>query len=231
MSEHMTVVLLTYERTEYALRTIDGVAENLRYPNWSWYVADDGSRSEHHEAVLGRLEERRQKVIGQHNQHMSYGGGANAGVREAHKHGDLVLMLEDDWYLNRVFDVWHYCAVLMQFPDVCMIRMGYLNSGVGALSMTRNGELYWALDDTHSRNYSSFRFAGHPSIIHKRLFEHYGYYPEKWQPGETELKMCWQLTPVGPNVLWPADLGARGPWDHIGAKQSYDWNGGRELEL
>lgn len=231
MTEKLTIVLLTYQRTEYAVRTIESVTKNLRYPNYQWYVADDGSNPEHFDTVMRLLEHLGAPICGSHSQSISYGAGANRGVRKGWPDGELTMMLEDDWELTELLDVWVYAALLMERPDVGMVRMGYLNSGVGGLTMGHTGTLYWALDDTHSSNYSSFAFAGHPAIIHKRFFDHYGMYPERWQPGETELKMCWQVAGVnGPKVVWPAHFGERGPWGHIGAQQSYEWNGGARLD-
>jgi hypothetical protein len=233
MAEPLTVVLLTYERTDYALRTVEGVAKHLNYPGFEWYISDDGSREEHVRAVidqLGRLGQNFNIQTHWHNQRLSYGSGANRALEMAFRSGNLVLMLEDDWYLERPLDLWSYCCLLMERPDIGMVRMGYLNSGVGAVSMSHGGRVYWALDDTHSRNYSSFAFAGHPAIMHRRFFEHHGMYPERWQPGETELKMCWQcVSGMGPKIVWPAELGEHGPWGHIGEQQSYTWNGGVPL--
>lgn len=231
LSEHLTIILITYghtpERTQYAVRTIQAVSRHLRYPNWSWYVSDDGSQSEHLNTIMEAVGSSERPVIGWHNQHLSYGSGANLGLEVAFQHGHLVLMLEDDWELNRDFDIWKYCALLMERPDIGMVRMGYLNAGLSATLIGHQGSLYWALDDTQSRNYSSFAFAGHPSIIHQRLFTWCGDYPEKLQPGDTELQMCWKVaSQAGPKVVWPTVLGERGPWDAIGTVQSYDWDGG-----
>lgn len=231
MTEKLTVVLLTYQRTEYALKTVEAAVKNLRYPNLQWYVSDDGSEENHYRQVLNLLKHSDAHICGAHTEKISYGSGANRGLRRAWEDGQLTLMLEDDWELTEVFDVWVYAALLMERPDIGAVRMGYLNSGVGGVSMGHSGSLYWALDDTHSSNYSSFAWAGHPAIVHQRLYEHYGMYPEKWQPGETEMHMCWQVVGVsGPKIVWPAKLGERGPWGHIGAQQSYEWNGGARLE-
>lgn len=230
MSEHLTIVLITYRRTDYALRTINNVCDNLRYPNFSWYVADDGSDEAHVNTILETLDRRKQSLLGWHREPISYGAGANRGVRLGLDRGDLVLMLEDDWALEQPLDIWAWCALLMEQQEIGMVRMGYINAGIDAQLVSLNGSLYWALNDERSRTFSSFAFAGHPSIIHRRFFDEYGYYPERWQPGETELKMCWQVAALdGPLVVWPITLGERGPWGHIGAHQSYQWNGGVQL--
>lgn len=237
MSEHITVILITYghtpERTQYAVRTIGGVYKHLRYPDWSWYVSDDGSQSEHLDAVTYAIKSRTPEmrpIVGGHSDHISYGAGANRGLQEAFKHGSLVLMLEDDWELFRDLDIWKYAALLMERPDVGMVRMGYINTGLSGTVIGHNGSLYWALDDSQSRSYSVFGFAGHPALIHQRFFDHVGLYPERLQPGDTELAMCWKVASrYGPKVVWPCELGERGPWGAIGTVQSYEWQGGGEL--
>lgn len=235
MSEHLTIILITYghapERTQYALRTIQAVSQHLRYPNWSWYVADDGSKPEHFDTIMDSVSSSDHPVMGWHNDRISYGSGVNRGLQAAFQHGQLALMLEDDWELNRDFDIWRYCALLMERPDVGMVRMGYLNAGLSSTLFGHQGSLYWALDDSQSRNYSSFAFAGHPSVIHSRFIEHVGGYPEQLQPGDTELGMCWNVaSKYGPKVVWPTVLGERGPWDAIGTVQSYEWDGGSGAE-
>lgn len=231
MTEPVTIVLLTYNRTDYAVRTVEAVQKHLRYPDLRWYVSDDGSPDEKHvKTVLKAVEKTKWPLLGYHSEHMSYGSGANKGVVAAHAQGALTLMLEDDWELREDLDLWPYAALLMERLDIGMVRMGYLNIGLMA-HLEAHGDLpFWRLDDTESRNKSSYAFAGHPSLIHSRLFHFRGYYPEKWQPGETELKMAWQVSgSFAPNVVWPARLGMHGPWHHIGENQSYQWNGGVQL--
>lgn len=170
-------------------------------------------------------------VVGWHSERISYGAGANRAVQAGLQLGDLVLMLEDDWELSRKLDIWKFAALTMERPDVGMVRMGYLNQGLSGKVFAHAGSLYWSLNDEQSREYSSFAFAGHPSVIHRHFFDKFGTYPERWQPGETELKMCWQVSAsYGPKIVWPAEMGAAGPFGHIGGVQSYEWNGGVQLE-
>lgn len=230
MTEPITVVLLTYERTEVAVRTINAATKHLQYPDWNWFVADDGSSEEHVDAIMEALENSKRPVIGISHDRVSYGTGANRGVHAAFSYGNLVLMLEDDWELTRDLDLWKYAALLMERSDIGMVRMGYLNAGITGTAVGHQGNLYWALDDHESRTHSCFAFAGHPALMHKRFFDSRGYYPEKWQPGETELHMAWQVSErLEPRIVWPTELGSNGPWGHIGQIQSYEWNGGVQL--
>lgn len=225
--EAITIILATYERTEYAVQTILCAKRNLRYPNLYWYVSDDGSRPEHFDAVMTALKD--EKVLGSHNERISYGAGLNRGVEYARQVGDLVLPLEDDWCLSQELDLYRYAALLMENEQVGMVRMGYLNANLEGFVYGHSGALYLDLNDTETRQGSNRAFAGHPSLIHRRYFEMFGKYPERWQPGETEIGMGEQFKFGGPAIVWPLALGEHGPWQHIGGQQSYTWNGGVRL--
>lgn len=226
MSEPITIILLTYERTEYALKTIDSVLANLRYPNLAWFVADDGSSSEHISAITTRLQGH--NIVGMWSQRDSYGRSANEGIAATRTQGQLAFFLEDDWELKEPFDLWPYAALLMEDETVGMIRMGYLNEGVTGTTFGHRGQLYWKLSDI-----SPYIFAGHPSLRHLRFHDHAGGYIEHLQPGETELAMAWKhksSQDPKPSIVWPTLLGQYGPFNHIGTQQSYVWNGGHPLE-
>lgn len=225
MTEPCTIILLTYERTEYALRTVSSVRENLRYPSLAWFVADDGSSPNHVEAITSRLSGA--DLLGVWSQRDSYGRSANEGIRTARERGSLLFFLEDDWELSQPFDLWPYAVLLMERESVGMVRMGYLNEGVFGKTMGYQGQLYWELEDE-----TPYIFTGHPSLRHVRFHDHAGGYIEKLQPGETELAMAWsykQSPKPKPSIVWPCLLGQDGPFSHIGAVQSYTWNGGHQL--
>jgi len=229
MSEPITIILITYasskERTSYAIKTIDSVLDNIRYPNLAWFVADDGSSAEHVSEVTTRLSDH--NLIGVWSQRDSYGRSANEGIAAARTQGQLAFFLEDDWELNHPLDLWPYAALLMEDESVGMIRMGYLNEGVKGKTFGHRGQLYWRLDDE-----SPYIFAGHPSLRHLRFHDHAGVYTERLQPGETELAMAWKYKASPdpkPSIMWPCMLGQNGPFAHIGTVQSYIWNGGHSL--
>lgn len=229
MSEPCTIILITAgtreERTEYAVRTIASVRENLRYPSLSWFVADDGSPKEHLDAVVGALSGA--DIAGVWSEHDSYGRSCNEGISKARERGSLMLFLEDDWELKEPLDLWPYAALLMEESRIGMVRMGYLSDNLIGRTFGHRGQLYWELD-----NDNPYAFAGHPSIRHMRFHDLCGDYPERLQPGETELGMAWRWRSTvenRPGIVWPSLLGQYGPFGHIGTYQSYVWNGGQSL--
>lgn len=225
MSEPITIVLLTYERTEYALRTIESVRSHLQYPDLKWFIADDGSSEDHLSQVVGSIPS--DDLVGVYSQRHSYGRSANEGIRAARERGRLVFFLEDDWELVQPLDIWPYAATLMEDDSIGMVRMGYLNAGIKGETVGHRGMLYWELNDE-----SPYIFAGHPSLRHIRFHDHAGNYTESLQPGETELAMAWKYKTSPdpkPSIVWPCLLGQSGPFAHIGTVQSYVWNGGKIL--
>ena len=230
MTEPCTIVFITAgtspARTEYAVRTIESVRQNLRYPELCWFVADDGSAKEHLDQVMGSLSGC--DIAGVWSEHDSYGRSANEGIIASRERGQLLFFLEDDWELREPLDIWPYAALLMENKDTGMVRMGYLSDNLTATTFGHRGQLYWRLD-----NENPYAFAGHPSLRHIRFHDICGGYPEHLQPGETELGMAWlwKSTPQArPEIVWPALLGQHGPFGHIGTEQSYTWNGGHALK-
>lgn len=233
MAEPITIILLTYQRTDYAVKTIESACRYLTYPDLRWYIADDGSDPEHVRRLERALDESGAHLIGTYSKRHSYGASANTGITAASYQGNLMLFLEDDWELTRPVDLWAYASLLMEDESVGMVRMGYLNNGISGTLMGHRGRLYWQLDDTKGRMHSAYAFAGHPSLRHSRFHNMWGLYPEGLQPGETEIGMAnlWHSTTTGPHIVWPVEMSQWGPWGHIGAIQSYEWTGGREVDL
>lgn len=216
--EPIVVVFLTYERTEYALRTIAAARRHLRYPDLRWYIADDGSRAEHVDAVHQALEGAH--VMGAHSLvGGTYGANANRAWEIAAKQTSLTFWLEDDWELGSELDLRPYADLLMEDDRFGMVRLGYLNLGMAGLSLGHGGRMYWWLNRESPEAYV---FTGHPSLRHERFHQAYGPYEEGLLPGETELSHAWKFrTQLGPGIVFPAAFGEYGPFGHIGARQSY----------
>lgn len=216
--EPVVVILLTKDRTEYMLRTVESARRNLRYPNLCWYIADGGSSDAHYDAAKVALDGER--IIGWHRDPpTSYGRDANIAWQAAQKIGRLTLFLEDDWVLNRELDIRPYADLLMDNDQIAMVRMGYLNLGMVGKTIGYRGKLYWLLARDSDEAYV---FTGHPSLRHWRFRESYGEYQEGLRPGETELSMAWQFrTKTGPGIVYPCENAEYGPFGHIGQVQSY----------
>ncbi len=221
MSEPIVIILQTYKRTDCALRTIAAAKAYLRYGgDLLWYVADDGSRPEHYEAVLAAVG----TVWGAHSVRRGYGANCNAAWAAANQRSALTLWLEDDWELRQPLDLYPYACLLMETSEIGMVRLGCLNLDVRGRTWAHGGLVYWKLDkEPHLEGTPVF--TGHPSLRHRRYPEAYGLYPEGLKPGETELAYAWQYRighPDAPGIVWPADYPVMGYWGHIGSVKTED---------
>lgn len=212
------IILQTYARTAYALRTIRAVKANLSYPGgFKWYVADDGSELSHVQQVTEEIGA--DNLAGSHSRRISYGACANEAQRFANVNGyDLTLWLEDDWELIQPLDLTPYAAVLEQQTDVGMVRLGRLPPWLDCHTDAYDGFIY-----LHFQNATPYAFSGNPSLRHRRFAECYGRYPKNEQPGETERIYDSQIraTKNGVKIVRPVDLGTYGPWRHIGDVKSF----------
>lgn len=210
--EPITIILQTYKRTEYALRTIAAARQHLRYQgDLRWYVADDGSPAEHWDAILDALD---QKVAGTHSYRQGYGANANAAWLAADS--ALTFWLEDDFMLTQPLDLTPHAYTLMDSPAVGMVRLGYIDGERLQPAQDFAGRRYHTLardwPDT-----SFYAFTGHPSLRHSRYRDAYGDYPTGLTPGDTELAYAYQYRiGDGPLIVWPEGYPEQGYFHHIG---------------
>jgi hypothetical protein len=210
----LAIILLTYERTDCAVRTVSAIKANLRYPEIAWIVADDGSRGEHLVAV--------RKAIGTvctiSSSRRSYGGMANWAWEVSKSISPVTLWVEDDWVLDREFDPSHYINLLISNDNIGMVRLGRLPIGLDMYSIGDGKQIYLHVLPTRQ-----YMFSGNPSLRHIRFYEAFGAYPEGLQPDKTETDYDNQIRIKGahPKILYPVDLGTWGLFGHIGTVRAY----------
>lgn len=212
----LAMVLLTYARTDYAVRTIESARANLRYQgDIVWYVADDGSPQPHLDAIDQALAGA--TVLGKHTARASYGASANWALRAAYAYTDVAFVLEDDWTLAAPYDLTRHVRTLRRHSDLGMFRFAYLPVGQRGEVIGRDGIYYLLLDWG-----PAYVFSGNPSLRHRRAFETWGPYPEGQLPGPTECAYDSQVQAArGPRIAWAMDVGEWGIFGHIGQVPSY----------
>lgn len=216
MDEIIHVLLTTYVRTDCAVRTVDAVKRNLRWPDIQWWISDDGSPAGHVDQLVETING---PYTLYNSERKGVGHGMNTCLRAIFSQGTLVLVLEDDWELTNPFDPTPYVRLLEDHLDYGMVRLGYLSGNLSGITESVENRILWRL----KHNGETYRFAGHPSLRHKRFHESYGYYPEDRSPGLTELAMCHNVNAIsGPHIVYPAECGQWGIFGHIGAEHLGD---------
>lgn len=222
MSKTLTVLLLTYNRIDYAKLTLDALFKNL-YHNGPirLHIADDGSP----DGYIQELESYARHICGfegicsiSNSNHGGYGKNYNLATQMIHEHTDWVLPLEDDWQLIRGLDTSSFVDALDL--DTC-IRLGYIGFTQELKSSFKQiGKYKYLAFDPDSLE--PHVFAGHPRLETVEWERNVGPWPEELLPGATEMAVT-HIYQARCNVLWPIDLvhPSGNLFVHIGTNRSY----------
>lgn len=222
MYPKICLLLLTFERRDYAERTLRSALENIRWPEpLSVHIADDGSNQEHrnflYELAMGYSNV--QGVSVTNAERGGYGKSYNLALQVVHQFAEFILPLEDDWELRQVLDLEPLVAALEEDIFGC-IRMGYLGS-----TQPLRGEICYAAMHTYLRldpaSPEPHVWAGHPRLETREWQRKVGPWPEGLDPGSTEFSVaCRKEAREG--VVWPLDLikPSGDLWHHIGTIQA-----------
>ncbi len=216
------IILLTYERTDYAVKTVHSIHDNLHYcGSMGWYLADDGSSSQHYGTVRENIVNYNE-LWGEHQtERRGYGYSANKAWQQLRDEwqSPITLWLEDDWILERPLDITPYVKMLVEnHNNVGMVRLGHMPVDLELRSCGHDGHMY--LNVSKGQQYT---YSGNPHLKHLSFLEHYGILPEGKNPGETEIEYDYKVrSQEGPGIWWPLEIGDRPYFAHIGTEQSYD---------
>lgn len=219
----IVILLLTYDRMEFARKTLESLAENLRTMEDTWlHVADDGSSQEYRDELVELARKHFGSSVSVTNSERSgYGGNYNAATQLVHHVADLVLPLEDDWELVRPLDVDPIVSVLREgvFRCVRMGYIGYTDELWGTLRYHEN--MHWLELDPESPE--KHVFAGGPRLETVAFERAVGPWPVKEEQGQTELLVAGRKE-ARTGIAWPIEMiKPRGDaFVHIGAVAAGD---------
>ncbi len=220
----LTVMLLTYDREEYAFRTLAGVFEYLTYPEpYRIHIADDGSPPEYMASLVDFAQTRGRDtstvVSSTNSMRKGYGASYNLATQSVHASADIMLVLEDDWELQRELDVVRL-ARAFDIDGVGCVRLGYVGytQELRGKFVDVNGDKYLELDPNSPERHV---FAGHPRLETVRWQRQVGPWTEGLNAGATEFDVAGK-DEARKGVVWPLDLVAtRGDlFHHIGTRQA-----------
>lgn len=210
----LSILIITYTRTETALRTIRALGRNLEYPPERLYfhIADDGSPGTHVKQLMDAIHEFcPNKITLSNSQRQGVGVSMNLGQRACFERADYILWLEDDWELVHPFNPTSCMELLRDDHTLGMIRLGYVSPGIQGEIISGANRLWWRL-----KKGPTYTFSGHASIRHRRFYDAYGRYQTTLAPGATELYMCGTFNnTAGPDVVVPV-YNEYGIFAHIG---------------
>lgn len=226
----LSIVLVTYKRTEMALRTIESTCKNLIYPNELrfWHIGDDGTPPKDFDLLRSKLYDHQEILAYSHNERMRNDGqedtffagkGWNKALGVAHQNSDFVLFLEDDWELEEPFDLVPYVKLLQEREDVGLVSFRILSVDNDVRTVGHDGIHYLQYHRT-----TQYAYSGNPHLRHARFVQHYGWFAEDVNPGGIELAQDDKYrfdTGDGPWIWRPVQIDPWGAFHHIGNEKSW----------
>jgi glycosyltransferase involved in cell wall biosynthesis len=216
------IMLLTYNRMQYAKATIEHLFEWAAFGDLEVrvHIGDDGSPDGYLDELLLHAKDtalrRGLNIAGwsiSNADRAGYGASYNLSTQALHEKADFILVLEDDWQLMRPLDLADWCATLAEHRSVKAVRFGYLGftSQLGG-SITRLGDkVVLLLDPLSTETHVN---AGHPRLETVAYQRNVGPWAEGLSAGDTEIEWCNRLEArIG--VAYPL-WDVIGPFCHIG---------------
>lgn len=216
----LSVVLLTYNRLEYAKRTLKHLVKNIRgIEPIKWVIATDGDTDEYVADLVAALALRSPVTI-TNSERGGYGRNYNLAMQAAHEN-EWILPVEDDWELTRPFDVGAVIADMKELGIGCA-RLGYIGYTQSLRGTFMRGAScgHWLGFDPSSSE--PHVFAGHPRIESRVWSRSVGPWAEGLKPGETEFEVTHRLA-ARTGVAWPLDVvkPSGDLFAHIGTERSW----------
>lgn len=219
---NVCIMLLTYGRLEYAIRTLGTTLHHVKTTgDLSVHIASDGDDDEYLSKLMGLANDYDVASITTSNSERSgYGANYNLGTQVVHGFASHVLALEDDWELTRELDLDIIIGALDELQAGCC-RLGYLGytQSLRGEFASSHGRHWLRLDPSSPEPHV---FAGHPRLESVAWERSVGPWPEGLLPGETEFAVA-HIAESRHGVVWPiqevkpyGDL-----FVHIGALRSW----------
>lgn len=219
---HIAIVLLTYNRFDYAKATLESVLKHIQtVGDLSVHIASDGDDDEYMTALQALTHKWDvTNLTTSNSMRGGYGANWNLATQVVHSYASHVLPLEDDWVLTHDLYADQLVEALDALDAGCM-RLGYLGytQPLRGEFASVNGTHYLRLDAASPEPHV---FAGHPRLETVAWERSVGPWPEGLQPGETEFAVA-HIAESRHGVIWPVEL-IRPQGDcfvHIGTDRSW----------
>lgn len=222
----LCILLLTYNRLEYARVTLTSTLRNLKTVEpVHVHIASDGDTPQYIQELVEIAQElldSNDRVSTSVVQREGYGSNYNYALQTVHnlEGCEYVLPLEDDWELVREFNVDPILGVLHDRIFGC-VRMGYIGyTQQLKCSFVSHGGYHWlSFDESSSEPHV---FAGHPRLETVAWQRSVGPWTEGLLPGQTEWEVAHRESSRR-GVCWPISLitPEGNMFQHIGTIRSY----------
>lgn len=217
----LVVCLLTYNRYEYAARTVRALYRHVQ-PRPHLHIADDGSQTDYVKRLMDvGLKSGAPSVSSTNSDRGGYGRNVNLASQVTHSMADYVLMVEDDWQLLQPLELTPYIEDLESERSIDCIRLGYMSwtQPLRGTCVAAQNYKYLLLDATSPEPHV---FAGHPRLERVSYQREVGAWPEGMDPNQTEFVVA-HMERARHGVAWRLGVDPRegyGLFAHIGTERA-----------
>jgi len=182
----------------------DSIETYLKYPNYTWHIADDGS-SQAYRARFLAIFAGETYTFSDTQARGDLGKNLNVGMREALKRTDFVLHWNDDYVLESEINICPYISLLRKHDDIGIVRLRPSNTGFRETPFDRDGRSWIWIDP---KSPGPVLVDTGKIIMHKRFWDYYGPYPETMRVDIVEYEMTWRMHQFapGPKIVIPDDM-------------------------
>lgn len=218
----VTVCLLTYNRKEYATKTLQSVLKNLSTTDYElrFHLADDGSDPLYLTDLVALIVKTGYVWSVSTTGRGGYGANYNLAMQQVHLEASYVLPLEDDWELTAPLNLDQTIRDLEAMGGGC-VRIGYIGFTQELRGTFRKpaDAFYLELDAASPEPHV---FAGHPRLETVEWSRSVGPWDEGFDPGTTEFRVAHRKA-ARHRVYWPLSLVSPhgNLFAHIGTIRSY----------
>lgn len=225
-NNRVTLLLLTYNRFDYAKQTLMSALDNIMTTKkLAVHIADDGTGYEYTDRLrhIAGGYAHVEGITVTDSRRGGYGRNFNLATQVIHQHSDYVLVLEDDWELMKPLDLDRLIRALDGGIGVECIRLGYMSFTQAlygrVMAPPPHWEKYLLLNPNSDEPHV---FAGHPRLETRMYQQRVGPWPEGLAPGDTEFAVAHKKQArIG--VAWPMfNDPDNSVFQHIGTIRSTD---------
>lgn len=215
------IMLLTYNRLEYAKRTLKSILEYVVTTEpIRVHIASDGDTDEYIQTLVNVCDQYNFDPKITNSNRGGYGANFNLATQALHLDCEFILPLEDDWELVKPFNIDPILDVLRDRIFGC-VRMGYIGyTQTLSCDFVSHGGYHWlSLNEDSAEPHV---FAGHPRLETVAWQRSVGPWNEGLLPGQTEWEVA-HRPEARRGVAWPISLikPEGDAFVHIGSERSY----------
>ena len=226
----MTILLKTWQgpkgqslarnRLESAEKMLSSIKRHLKYPNYSWHIADDGSESWYQDEIHD-LFKGENYTFTDTKADGDIGLNINTGMRVVLKRADYILHWSDDIVLKQELDIKSCVTLLHDYDDIGIVYLRNAHRTLNTHCIERDGIVWYIIEASSP---GPFLCITSLILMHRRAWNYYGPYPEGLRIDTMQEEMSWRYKNFenGPAIAIRADH-----WDGtmpscIG-KSTWDW--------